>query len=100
MRTKSVVALNRIVLYTDKDKIFPKSIKCGELIFWMKEVGKCVEKKELENLVGNIIVSRASANRTNNRRPKFIYNRRKWNKEIHALCFDKIVKAVELKIFE
>ena len=83
---------------TDKDKTFPKSIKCGELIFWMAEVGKCVEKKELENLVGNIIGSGTHINRRNKQKPESIYNRRKWNEEIHHLCFDKIVKVVESKL--
>lgn len=84
---------------TNKDKIFPKSIKCGELIFWMAEVGECVEKKELMNLVSNIIASGTPVNRRNNRKPEFIYNRRKWNEEIHALCFDKIVEVVESRLF-
>ncbi len=85
---------------TNKDKNFPKSIKCGELIFWMAEVGECVEKKELENLVDNIIASGTPVNRKNDQKPKFKYDRKKWNEEIHNLCFDKIVKVVESKLFD
>ena len=34
-----------------EDKIFNKSIVCGELIFWMAEVSQAVPKNKLEELV-------------------------------------------------
>ena len=85
---------------TPPDKNFGRSIQCGELIFWMAEVGECVDKKELESLVNNIIASGIPVNRRNDQKPPIKYSRGEWNKEILNLCFDKIVKEIESKDFE
>lgn len=66
----------------DENKKFTKSIVCGELIFWMAEVSNAVSKNKLETLLDEIITSD-------------ITNRRKWNKKIQNLCFDKIAFKIE-----
>ena len=71
---------------TDDSKSFGKTIVCGELIFWMAEVANCVPYDELNNLVERII---KSSDRCVDGRP--IYDRRKWNRKIQDLCFDRIV---------
>lgn len=73
----------------DKEKIFNKSIVCGELIFWMAEASKAVPDDKLENLLNQIIAN----GDTSTTPPK--YDRIKWNKEIQNLCFDVIVQVVE-----
>ena len=65
-----------------------QSVVCGELIFWMAEVLGCVEQQEMEKLLNDIIDSATPSEK----RP--IYDRRKWNKRIHELCYDKIVASV------
>ncbi len=69
----------------DMYQAFNKSIVCGELIFWMAEVSECVPKSELEKLADEII---ASVEYDNNGNP--VYDRKKWNKEIQNLCFDRL----------
>lgn len=76
-------------------KTFGRNIVCGELILWMAEVIDCVSKKELNLLVDKIIQSGIPKKRISESRPNIRYERKKWNKEIQDLCFDKIVKAVE-----
>ena len=71
----------------DLKKCFPKSIVCGELILWMAEVSEAVSKQELEDLV-NIIINSIEPT-TELKRPTF--DRKKWNQEIHNLCFEKII---------
>ena len=68
------------------DKSFSKSIVCGELILWMAEVSGAVETVDLDKLVNQII---ESADLTIGKRP--VYDRKKWNREIQLLCFDKII---------
>ncbi len=80
-----------------KDNKFTKRIVCGELIFWMAEVLDCVDKAELEALCNEIInnpIPDKICKRGPNKNRKY-YNRRKWNKAIQDLCFDKIVETVE-----
>lgn len=72
-----------------EDKVFSRSIVCGELIFWMAEVSKAVPEEKLEELLERIIADGDKSVTP----PK--YNRIKWNKEIQNLCFDAIVKIVE-----
>ena len=72
-----------------EDKVFSKSIVCGELIFWMAEVSKAVPEEKLEELLERII---ADGNK-GTIPPK--YDRIKWNKEIQNLCFDAIVNIIE-----
>ena len=67
----------------DEDKTFSKSIVCGELIFWMAEVAEAVSEDDLEDLLDEIVES------------SDISNRKKWNKKIQEICFDKIVEKVE-----
>ena len=68
------------------DRPFSKSVICGELIFWMAEVSGAVDKDSLERLVNQIVES-ADLSRGN----KPVYDRRKWNREIYNLCFDRIM---------
>ena len=72
-----------------EDKVFSKSIVCGELIFWMAEVSKAVTEEKLEELLGRIIADGDKGTIP----PK--YDRVKWNKEIQNFCFDAIVNVVE-----
>ncbi|MBQ3318604.1 hypothetical protein IJG76_01135 [Candidatus Saccharibacteria bacterium] len=72
-----------------ENKMFSKSIVCGELIFWMAEVSKAVSESELEDLLEGI-----SADGDKSSTP-LEYDRIKWNKEIQNLCFDAIVNTVE-----
>lgn len=67
-----------------EDKVFSRSIVCGELIFWMAEVSKAVPEEKLEELLERIIADGDKRVTP----PK--YNRIKWNKEIQNLCFDAI----------
>lgn len=72
-----------------EDKVFSKSIVCGELIFWMAEVSKAVPEDDLRDLLEQIIADGDK----NTTPPK--YDRIKWNKEIQNLCFDAIANIVE-----
>ena len=71
----------------DGEKVFGRSIVCGELIFWMAEVSEAVPEGELQGLLERIIASRDDIVPG--------YDRRKWNKEIQKICFDRIVAEVE-----
>ena len=72
-----------------ENDLFTKSVVCGELIFWMAEVLDCVRKEQLESLVNKIVSSSILA--PNGR---YIYDRKRWNKEIQKLCFDSITDAI------
>lgn len=72
----------------DPEKRFSKSIVCGELIFWMAEVSSAVDERTLDDLLHRIILSRDENGS---------YNRRRWNKEIQAQCFDAIMNVVLAK---
>ncbi len=74
-------------------KTFPKSIVCGELLFWMAEVSSSVSTSELEMLLDKIINNPLYV-RSN--RP--FYDRKIWNDAIHKLCFDSICSVVNLKM--
>lgn len=71
-------------------KTFPRSIVCGELLFWMAEVSNSVPKKQLKILLDNII-----NNPLYIRRNRPFYDRTRWNREIHKVCFDSICSVVE-----
>ena len=71
----------------DGEKVFGRSIVCGELIFWMAEVSEVVPEGELRELLERIIASKDDAASG--------YDRKKWNKEIQKICFDRIVAEVE-----
>lgn len=60
---------------------FDRRIQCGELIFWMAEVSKAVDIKELEELKEEIL--RVYKN-----------SRREGNRKIQQVCFDKIIHLV------
>lgn len=75
----------------DPFSTFGKNIVCGELFFWMAEVSASVHWKELQKLLGQIIHSSCKI-----KDGKPIYDRRKWNKVIQNLCFDRIVCKVEI----
>lgn len=72
-----------------EDKVFSRSIVCGELIFWMAEVSKAVSEEKLEELLKQIIADGDKSVSP----PK--YNRIKWNKEIQNLCFDAIEAIID-----
>ena len=70
--------------------IFTRQSVCGELLFWMAEVARCVPTVELEKLVDDIIVNPVCIE---GNRP--VYDRKKWNVVIQQICFDRIVEIVE-----
>jgi len=76
----------------DPSKIFPQSIVCGELLFWMAEVSNSVSSMQLNEVLDNIINNPLCIKGD---RP--YYDRRKWNNVIHKLCFDSICSVVERK---
>ena len=71
------------------DDLFTKSIVCGELIFWMAEVSDCIPTAELESLVDSIIHDQVEMVGD---RP--VYDRKRWNKEIQCVCFDRIMYSM------
>ena len=71
----------------DGEKVFGRSIVCGELVFWMAEVSGAVPESELRELLERIIASKDDIVPG--------YDRRKWNREIQRICFDRIVAEVE-----
>lgn len=77
----------------DNSLTFDGRIVCGELIFWMAEVTGCVPTNQMEELVDRIIVNAIPQEGS---RP--LYDRRKWNREIHKICFDAIIQAVNHSI--
>lgn len=77
---------------TDSNKKFPRSIVCGELLFWMAEVSESITKDGLMFLMAKILSS-AKIRRFGSGRP--VYDRDKWNAEIHKLCFDAILNNVK-----
>ena len=79
-----------LMTYCDKrraDMPFTRSIVCGELIFWMAEVSGAVDPVDLKRLASQII---ESADLSRDLRP--VYDRKKWNREIQRVCFDKIAE--------
>ena len=80
---------------TNEEKVFGKSIKCGELLVWMAEVLECVEKDKLADLVDRIIASAVHEDAKGKKLSRPKYDRRKWNKEIQDLCFEAIKDKVE-----
>lgn len=76
----------------DPCKTFPKSVVCGELLFWMAEVSDCIPKTELELLLDEI-----NSNGLYTKKNRPFYDRKKWNNAIHKLCFDSICSVVESK---
>ncbi len=69
----------------DKNKVFTRTVKCGELIFWMAEASNAVRYEELDKLKNEIL-------------EKYKYDRRAGNSIIHNTCFDKIISLIEFKI--
>lgn len=68
-----------------KNKDFPRSVKCGELIFWMAEASKAVRYEELDKLKDEILEN-------------YQNNRRAGNTIIHDICFDKIISLIEFEM--
>lgn len=62
---------------------FTKQIQCGELLFWMAEVSESVSESDLDELANNVL-----------REPN---NRRRGNKLIQDICFEKIMEKVKKK---
>ena len=63
------------------DKVFGRSIVCGELIFWMAEASQAVSPQVLERLKDDVLQD-----------PQ---NRTRGNMLISDVCFDAIVRVVE-----
>lgn len=57
-----------------KEDQFPRSVQCGELLIWMAEVSESVSKKELNDLVDEVIQNK--------------YARKIGNIKIRDTCFD------------
>ena len=79
-----------LMTYCDRRRAelpFTKSVVCGELIFWMAEVSGAVDPVDLKRLASQII---ESADLSRGSRP--FYDRKKWNREIQRVCFDKIAE--------
>ena len=79
-----------LMTYCDRRRAklpFTKSVVCGELIFWMAEVSDAIGPVELKRLASKII---DSADLSRGSRP--VYDRKKWNREIQRVCFDKIAE--------
>ena len=70
--------------------IFTRQIVCGELLFWMAEVARCVPTAVLEKLVDDII-----ANPVGIEGDRPVYDRKKWNVIIQRTCFNRIVGIIE-----
>ena len=70
------------------DLPFTKRVVCGELLFWMAEAAGAVEAEELEKLANQIIESADTS-----RGPRPVFDRKKWNREIQRVCFDKIAEC-------
>lgn len=69
----------------DKNKDFPRTVKCGELIFWMAEASNAVRYEELEKLKNDILKD-------------YKNNRRAGNTKIQDICFDKIISLIEFEM--
>ena len=63
------------------DAPFDRRIQCGELIFWMAEVSKAVDFQTLTELKEEILGT-------------YLNNRRRGNRKIQDVCYDKIVNTV------
>ncbi len=70
---------------------FSKSIRCGELYFWMAEVSGVFKEEELENLKNNAL-ELATKNTTDGKMP---LNTAESNVMIRDFCFERINAAVE-----
>ena len=71
---------------SDPNETFPRSVVCGELLFWMPEVSESITEDGLMYLMAMIFSSA-----TDNVKGRPVYDRKKWNNEIHKLCFDAIL---------
>jgi len=78
---------------TDLAKQFPKSIKCGELYFWMAEVSGCFDELELRNLASSAIEKAKKVKRRNKILPPL--KTADSNIMIRDYCFERIEKYVE-----
>ena len=67
--------------HSEDEAPFNKSIKCGELIFWMAESSGAVSKDKLSELCNQILAGT-------------VKDRRHWNDVIQSVCFDSIVETV------
>lgn len=66
---------------SEEDAPFDKRIQCGELLLYMSEVSGAVDATELSELCDRILSGD-------------VHNRKKWNREIQRVCFDRIVETV------
>lgn len=80
---------------TDPAKRFTKTIKCGELYFWMAEMSGAFEISELENLAHEAIEKATKVKRRKNNLPQ-LDTAEDSNLLIRDFCFDRIKRIVEL----
>lgn len=66
---------------SEENAQFDKRIQCGELLMYMSEVTSAVEPAQLSELCDQILNGD-------------VLDRRKWNRVIQKVCFDKIVETV------
>lgn len=75
------------------DKIFPYSIKCGELYFWMAEVSGVLTRDELIELKKQAIGACKTLKRRNRSLPPLCTS--KGNLIIRKRCYNEIKKFIE-----
>lgn len=79
---------------SNKAKLFPRSIMCGELYIWMAEVSGCFTTDELIKCTSEAIKMANTVNRKNKKLPPLKPSRTS-NKMIRDYCFDRIRKCIE-----
>ena len=78
---------------TKPDKIFPYSIKCGELYFWMAETSGVFTQDELKSLKEKAIGACKRLDRKNDNLPP-LYTP-KGNLIIREYCYNRIKEFIE-----
>lgn len=68
-----------------KNKDFPKTVTCGELIFWMAEASNAVRYEKLDELKNEILKN-------------YQKKRKAGNTIIQKVCFDKIISLIEFEM--
>nr|WP_320024118.1 hypothetical protein [uncultured Acetobacterium sp.] len=72
---------------------FSKTIKCGELYFWMAEVSGCFSEEELMQLKDKALESAIKFNRRNKKLPPM--KTASSNLLMRDVCFDRLKRCIE-----
>lgn len=80
---------------TSDDKEFPRSIRCGELYFWMAEVSGVLDEDQLKDLTERAINVCPIVNRRNNKLPPL--KTADGNIIIRDECYSKLKKFFDNK---